>query len=151
VTDNDGATDTASLSETVSGGITVNSPPVAAISADVTSGALPLQVNFDASSSTDGDGTIVNYQWDFDGDGIWDLDTGSSPNALFIYSVAGDFDPKVLVTDNDGASDVASLSETVSGGISVNDPPLAAISADQTGGAVPLLVNFDASASTDSD
>ena len=151
VTDNDGATDEASLSDTVSGGITVNTPPTADIAADVTSGSLPLQVNFDASGSTDVDGTIVNYQWDFEGDGIFEFDSGTNPTAMFIYNSGGSFDPAVKVTDDDGATDTESLSENGGSEILVNNPPTAAISADTLGGPTPLEVNFDASASTDTD
>jgi PKD repeat protein len=151
VTDNDGARDTASISENGSGTITVNMAPTAALSASPLSGTLPLSVSFDASASDDIDGTIVKYEWDFDGDGSWDLDTGTMATTDFIYTDAGDFDPAVRVTDNDGATDTASLSDTVVGGITVNDPPVAAISGSPLSGGLPLLVNFDASSSSDSD
>ena len=151
VTDDDGATDTASLSETGGGEITLNDPPVADISGSPLSGALPLSVNFDASASTDSDGTIVLYEWDYDGDGNWDEDTGSTATTTFEYSTAGDFDARVRVTDNDGATDIASLSDGGGSGIEVLDPPSADITATPDNGPAPLVVSFDASGSTDSD
>ena len=151
VTDDDGAQDTASLSETGGGTLTVNIAPTAAISASPLSGTLPLTVDFDASASTDIDGTITKYEWDFDGDGNWDSDTGTTATTSFEFTSAGDFDPAVRVTDNDGATDTASLSDTVVGGITVNDPPVADIQGSPLSGGLPLTVNFDASASTDSD
>ncbi|MEZ5338272.1 MAG: PKD domain-containing protein [bacterium] len=151
VTDNKGATDTASISETVGGGITVNIAPSAAISADTLSGNLPLTINFDASASSDVDGTIVSYEWDFDGDGSWDLDTGTTATTSFEYTTSGSFDPAVRVTDDDGASDVASLSENGGGTITINAAPTAVITGSPLSGTLPLTVDFDASASSDSD
>ena len=43
-------------------------PPSLTYYADVTSGDRPLQVQFDASGSTDEDGDVLSYSWDF-GDG----------------------------------------------------------------------------------
>ena len=45
-----------------------NQSPIARIAASVLSGASPLTVTFDASESTDPDGVIIHYLWDF-GDG----------------------------------------------------------------------------------
>lgn len=41
-------------------------PPIAIAMATPTSGEAPLTVEFDGSQSSDPDGTIVNYAWDFD-------------------------------------------------------------------------------------
>jgi PKD repeat protein len=61
-----------------------NQPPVAAINATPTSGLAPLTVSFSGSNSTDADGTIVSYAWDF----------GDSTNATGVttshtYNTAG--------------------------------------------------------------
>ena len=42
-----------------------NQAPIAIASADVYSGKASLLVNFDGSASTDPDGTIATYSWDF--------------------------------------------------------------------------------------
>ncbi len=56
------------------------------------------RVIFDASASTDSDGQIVRYEWDFDNDG--------KPDAVgkiveWVFTRAGDFSVKLTVTDND--------------------------------------------------
>jgi len=154
VTDDDGSSDITSLSEMGGGTIVItmpNQPPLADITADITSGVLPLTVNFDASGSVDPDGTIVNYEWDWDGDSIYDFNSGGTPTAQHNYLLAGDYDPAVRVTDDDGASDTASLSDTVSGGLHVNAGPNAIISGNPLSGDLPLTVDFDASLSSDPD
>ncbi|GAX61496.1 cell surface protein [Candidatus Scalindua japonica] len=60
------------------------------------------QVEFDASVSFDDDPfrNIVQYEWDFDADGQFDF-IGIDPLAFFTYTMVGDFDTILLVT-NDG-------------------------------------------------
>lgn len=133
--------------------IVVKQLPVASLTADATSGQLPFTVKFDASGSTDSDGTIIDYEWDLDGNGTYNeagaeaAAHGQSKPAPYIYDAAGLYNVRVRVTDNDMRTDRAQL--VVSVGTSV--PPLAVLQADVTSGFKPLAVNFDASASTDSD
>jgi len=61
-------------------------------------------VTFDASGSMDPDGTIMSYEWDFDGDGIFDLSTGE-PVATYSYPTSGLMNVTLRATDNEGASD----------------------------------------------
>jgi len=77
-------------------------PPQASLSATGTYGVYPLSVDFDASASTDADGSIVNYAWDPEGDGSFDVTTNNSPLFSFEYGAAGDFQAAVRVTDDDG-------------------------------------------------
>ena len=113
-------------------------------------------VNFDGSGSTDDDGTIVSYSWDF-GDGS----NGSDASAEHTYSAPGkyevvltvtddggaqdtvDKDVEVTVTDNGGAQDTADKDVEVK-----NKTPKAKITYSLTG---TNLVNFDGSGSTDDD
>ena len=151
VTDDDGLTDVAMLAEGVGGiGITLLEAPTAALSATPLTGSAPLTVNFDASASTDADGTIVLYEWDWDGDGTYDS-SGASATTSHAYTTGGDFDPAVRVTDDDGLTDLASLSDTIPGGLDILDPPVADIQATPSTGDYPLTVSFDASGSGDPD
>src|SRR5262249_6400262 len=49
-----------------------NLPPTAQLAADLSAGNAPLLVHFDATGSSDSDGELVEYAWDWDGDGIFD-------------------------------------------------------------------------------
>ncbi len=62
-------------------------------------------VTFDASASTDSDGTIVSYAWDF-GDGA----SGSGVVVEHVYTAVGKYTVALTVTDNDGIPDTASKS-----------------------------------------
>jgi PKD repeat protein len=65
---------------------------------------------FDASNSSDVDGTIVSYLWDF-GDG----NTAMGLTATHAYADTGTFLVTLTVTDDDGASSSTTQSVEVSG------------------------------------
>jgi len=92
VTDDLGAT----ASDDVILTVNANQPPVADAGPDQTA-YVGDTVNFDGSGSSDADGTIVSYDWDF-GDGT----TGSGVLVEHIYSVVGDYTITLTVTDNGG-------------------------------------------------
>ncbi|MEO1074051.1 MAG: PKD domain-containing protein [Pseudomonadota bacterium] len=83
-----------------------NVAPNAVIDADVTNGLAALPVSFSAKGSTDGDGSIASYQWDFTSDGTTDATT---EDASFIYEMPGAFTATLTVTDDDGATDRATI------------------------------------------
>jgi PKD repeat protein len=83
---------TASITE---GG--ANLPPTAGFTYTVNC----LTVDF-TDTSTDPDGTIVSWLWDF-GDG----NTSTLQNPTHTYAVDGSYTVSLTVTDNDGASDTA--------------------------------------------
>jgi len=90
-----------------------NQSPDASFTADPTSGAAPLEVSFDAEGSSDSDGSIINYEWDF-----VDGETGSGETTSHTYDSSGDYTVKLTVTDDDGATDVATKTIEV-----VSPPP----------------------------
>ncbi|MCQ9163646.1 PKD domain-containing protein [Arthrobacter sp. STN4] len=80
-----------------------NIPPEASIRTAVDS----LTVTADASGSTDADGTIAAYAWDF-GDGA----TASTMKATHQYAGAGQYTVTLRVTDNKGATGQATAQVT---------------------------------------
>lgn len=79
-----------------------NTPPTANASADVTSGYVPLTVNFSSAGSYDPDAENLSYTWDF-GDG----NTGSGESPSHTYTSGGNFTATLTVTDgsNDTGTD----------------------------------------------
>jgi PKD repeat protein len=91
VTDNLGQT------AQVSHGVTVAAPANVAPTALFTSVCTNLGCSFDGSGSSDPDGTVASYAWDF-GDGT--SGTGSAPS--YIYLAAGSYTVVLTVTDDLG-------------------------------------------------
>ena len=93
----------------IGGGGPVNQPPVASF----TYGCTDLACAFDASGSSDPDGSITNYAWTF-GDGT----TGSGATASHTYAAAGTYSVTLTVTDNQSATDadVQTVTVTAPGG-----------------------------------
>ncbi|MBO1756823.1 PKD domain-containing protein [Allobranchiibius sp. CTAmp26] len=136
VTDNQGATNSVSHNITVTAP-PVNQPPVAAF----TSSASNLTGSFDGSGSTDPDGTVASYSWNY-GDGST---AGSGVQPSHVYAAAGTYTVTLTVTDNQGATNSVSHNITVTA--PVNQPPVAAF----TSSASNLTGSFDGSGSTDPD
>ena len=101
VTDNEGATGQSAVQIEVSSD---NQPPVAEVQASKIQALVDEEITFDASSSSDPDGTVESYSWQF-GDG--GSGTGSIQNHS--YSQAGAYNVVVTVTDNEGATDEANV------------------------------------------
>ncbi|MCC5807458.1 MAG: PKD domain-containing protein [Opitutales bacterium] len=121
-----------------------NLRPVAEFSGTPSTGDAPLPVFFDASASSDPDGEIVLYEWDFTNNGLIDA-TGVT--AQHTYPGAGTYTARLRVTDNEGGFTDATTTITVTG----NFAPVAIIEANPEEGRAPLSVSFDGSASFDPD
>jgi PKD repeat protein len=92
-------------------GSAADEPPTAVLKATPTSGTAPLMVAFDGTGSTDPDGAVSSYAWDF-GDGS----SGSGGTVNHQYTNAGSYTARLTVNDTSGSS--ASATAT----ISVNAP-----------------------------
>ena len=84
---------------------TPNAPPVAVIA---TPTILGRTVTVSGAGSTDSDGTVASYAWNF-GDGS----TASGPTATRTYAADGTYPITLTVTDDDLATGTASRSVTV--------------------------------------
>ena len=74
-------------------------PPNQEPSAAFTGSCTDLACSFDASTSSDGDGSIGSYTWDF-GDG----GTGNGSQVTHTFAASGSYPVTLTVTDNAGAS-----------------------------------------------
>ncbi|HKF58202.1 MAG TPA: glycoside hydrolase family 44 protein [Blastocatellia bacterium] len=106
-------------------GSAVNQPPSAVLKATPSSGNTPLTVMLDGTGSSDPDGSITAYSWDF-GDGS----AGSGANVSHVYANAGTYTARLTVTDNSGAQ--ASATTT----ITANTAPAVLAAPDSLTGSV---------------
>jgi plastocyanin len=97
--------------------ITVQSrAPTAALTAPA-SVLQNADVTFNASASSDADGTLTNFSWDLDNDGVFETDTGTVASVTTAFATTGAKTVGVQVTDNDGRLGTATRV------ITVNPPP----------------------------
>ncbi|MFA5792307.1 MAG: PKD domain-containing protein [Candidatus Gracilibacteria bacterium] len=106
----------------------------------VVSGAVPLTVIFNGSSSTDKESDIVEYSWDFNGDGIVDS-TGNT--VTYTYQEIGDYTARLVLVDSAANEGEATVPVSVT-----KQGVLARLEVNTANGEVPLVVKFDASGST---
>jgi YD repeat-containing protein len=110
VTDNGGATDTTVRTLTVIG----NQPPTASFTAVPNPVIQGLQASFNASGSSDPDGKIAKYEWDLDGNGTYEKNTGTTATTTATYSTPGTVQVGLRVTDNGGKTAITTVPLTVS-------------------------------------
>jgi hypothetical protein len=96
-----------------------NEEPVAEAGQDVEA-EVGEEVIF-SGTGLDNDGSIVEFRWDFDGDGVWDW-TGDIGSRIHVYDGPGDFEAVLQVEDDEGAtaSDTRWVNVTATIGINVN-------------------------------
>ncbi|RZQ63647.1 PKD domain-containing protein [Amycolatopsis suaedae] len=112
--------------------------PTASFTADC---AGTLNCRFDGSASSDPDGSIASYAWDF-GDGK----SGEGATPSHSYATAGEYTVKLTVTDNEGKT--GTVSKKVSAGAPpAGEPPTAQFTANCSW----ANCTFDGTRSTDPD
>jgi len=124
-------------------GTGANAWPVAVASAAPTGGDVPLSIDFSSAGSTDPDGTLTAYAWDF-GDGA----TSPEADPTHFYTAGGPYVATLTVTDDDGA---ATMQELLVQAVEPNIPPVAVASSGVASGPIPLDVIFYATGSYDPD
>jgi YD repeat-containing protein len=141
VTDSDGAKTTTVVNLAVQ-----NRAPAASFTVSPSPVPTLTQVTLDGSGSADSDGTIVKYQWDLDGNGSYETDTGSQATLTHSFPTSGDHEIGLQVTDDDAATATATRTLTVQ-----NQLPTASFSASPNPVLTGTNVNFDATGSSDPD
>jgi hypothetical protein len=81
----------------------------AKLTATPNAGAPPLEVMLDATATlVDADQSAVSFEWDFEGDGTFDLNSGTDTTVAHYYTETGTFGPTVRVTQTGGEQSTAS-------------------------------------------
>jgi hypothetical protein len=112
-------------------------------------------VAFDASGSTPLS-TITHYEWDFDGDGTFETDTGAVPVVSRSYSEPGELRVRVRVTADNGMIDTAEgtlavrlappegpVGVSINGGAQYTNDPNVTVSVRWPAFATSLLISND--------
>jgi YD repeat-containing protein len=123
-----------------------NVPPEASFTATPNPAPTNTSVTFDASGSTDVDGTVAKYEWDLDGNGTYETSTGTTPTVTRSYSIPGDRSIGLRVTDNKGATGTTTRTVTIQ-----NQLPIASFTSTPNPVLSGVSVSFNAAASKDPD
>jgi len=107
-------------------------------------------ITFDGSGSSDTDGTITGYRWDFDNDGTYDTGWLTISTTTHAYSTAGIYTVKLQVKDNAEATATDTTTATINEQPAEANPPVADANGPYTG-LTYQNISFDGSSSYDND
>lgn len=139
VTDNCGLKDTGLVNVFVN-----NSPPSASFTVAPNPAPIGVNVTFNGGASSDSGGSITTYEWDWEGDDVFDATT-TTATTTHAYPAPGQYTPQLRVTDNDGAK------HTTSRPLRVNAKPVASFSYIPPAPLIGEQVTFNGTSSGDSD
>ena len=119
--------------------LTAATPLTVSILTDKDSGIAPLEIHFQANSSTISAET-VSYSWDFEDDGIID---STEPSPAHAYSQEGSFTARVTITT--ATNETATATQSIV--VTAPKPQITiTLKANPAGGVAPLGVQFIAAA-----
>jgi len=146
VTDDGGNTST-NTDNTADVTIVTNQAPIADPNGPYL-GSPGIPVAFDGTGSSDPDGMIVSYEWDFDdSDGITLGGDATGPTPTWTYAADGAFNVTLTVTDNGGLTNTSAVTTAT---IAANQDPIADPNGPYTG-VTGVGVAFDGTGSSDPD
>lgn len=118
--------------------------PWAAFTASPTTAHYGKPISFDATSSFVGSGaSIVDYQWDFSGNGTF-VDAGATATTTHTFATQGTYDVRLRITDSLGRTDTTNQQVIITG----DPPPVAAMTASPPRPVIGQSVTLDGSGST---
>jgi YD repeat-containing protein len=141
VTDDSGARATTTRTVTVT-----NRAPTASFTVTPNPAQVGQSVAFNGAASGDPDGTIAKYEWDLDGNGSYETDTGTTATSSRTYTSATSVVVGLRVTDNNGST--ATTTRTVT---FANQSPTASFTATPSTVPTGTAVSFNGAASSDPD
>ena len=131
------------MSGTVYVNPTASLPPLAGFTVSPNPAQIGQVVNFNGTGSS---GTTASkYEWDLDGNGSFETDTGTTPTTSRSYSSRGALTVKLRVTDSSGASDETTRS------LRINAAPTASFTTSPNPALTGQIVSFNGVASSDPD
>ena len=142
VTDNDGATDSAATTATITS--PVNQLPSSVIANGPFNATVGSTIGMSSSGSNDPDGSISSYTWNF-GDGS----TSNQANSTHSYAAAGNYTVTLTVTDNEGASDSATTTAFITE--APNNAPTGVIANGPFSAEEGESISFSSNGSSDSE
>ncbi|RLI63693.1 MAG: hypothetical protein DRO67_05345, partial [Candidatus Asgardarchaeum californiense] len=113
-------------------------------------GYVNQSITFDGSGSSDSDGSIAGYMWDFDNDGTYDTGWLTTATTTHSYSVAGNYTVKLKVKDNLDSTDIDTTYANISELPEEKEPPIADANGPYSG-LTFQNITFDGSDSYDPD
>ncbi len=132
---------------TVQEQFTSNGPeprPVASFSVSPNPPRAGQTITLNGSGSHYADGSIAKYEWDLNGDGTYETNTGSTPTTTTSFASPGTYTVGLKVTDSDGA--VGYKTEQISVG---SFPPVAHVNVSPNPALTGQTVTLNAGESTD--
>ncbi len=104
-------------------GTVPGAPPTASFTVSPSVARVDQNVVFSAAGTTDPDDPIVRHEWDLDGNGSYETDTGRISRTALSYSTTGVRTIKLRVTDEVGHTSETTRSLTVSNEVTGPPPP----------------------------
>jgi PKD repeat protein len=141
ITDNNGGIATSSLAVEIQ-----NSAPVASFTTTPSTAQSGVDIAFNAAGSSDSDGTIAKYEWDFDNNGTYETDAGPTATTSRSFLTPGALQIGLRITDNNGATATTTRTVTIT-----NAPAVASFTAGPNPAPTGTTVGYDAAASKDID
>lgn len=101
----------------MSGAVYVNAtgvlPPDARLRVSPNPAVAGEVVTFDGTASKAGDNPVAKYEWDLNGDGMYEVDTGTTRTTSRTYLAAQELTARLKVTDTSGISEVREMPVSV--------------------------------------